>query len=143
MAETIEVVHALYAGFFERGVRYFFPDAKLIAEPRGGSHPAPVLRFLSRTDGAVDLEWMAARYHFSIDGRPLTEHEMRLLAAIGAVLSARYRSIFSVVSAAAATRVFAGLPEDRYVSAFLDYLPYLEDGALAGEHTWWRTPSRC
>jgi len=49
------------------------------------------------------------------------------LGAIGAVLSARYRSIFSAVSAASTSSMFEGLPEDRFVSAFLDHTRYLGD----------------
>jgi hypothetical protein len=52
---------------------------------------------------------------------------MRLLGAIGAVLSARYRSIFSAVSAASTSELFEGLAEDRFVSAFLDHAPYLAE----------------
>src|SRR5437764_8603744 len=114
MPEPPEVVHALYRGFFERGVRYFFPEAGLVADG-AARMVSPTLLFESRTDGAVDLEWMGARYQCARDGRPFTEEQLRLLAAIGAVLSARYRSIFSAVSVASTTGLFEGLAEDRFV----------------------------
>ncbi|HYW46795.1 MAG TPA: hypothetical protein VE959_28270 [Bryobacteraceae bacterium] len=129
---TVEIVHALYSAFFERGVRYFFPDAALAVEGRLVT-PSPTLRFHSRPDGSVDLDWMGSRYHFETEGRPFTENQMRLLAGIGAVLSARYRSIFSAASAASTTSVFQGLAEDRYVSAFLDHTPYLDEDGLPAE----------
>ena len=105
MPETLEIVHALYRGFFERGVRYFFPDVSL-ATDGAAPHVDPSLLFHSRTDGGVGLEWMGAHYQFAREGRPCTEEQLRLLGAIGAVLSARYRSIFSAVSVASATSLF-------------------------------------
>ena len=131
MPETLEVVNALYRGFFARSVRYFFPEATLVADeaPRE-VHPA--LRFHTRTDGGLDLEWFGIRYQCDHEGRPFSEQQVRLLAAIGAVLSARYRSIFSAVSVASTTGLFEGLAEDRYVSAFLDHTPYLGDDLPAG-----------
>src|SRR5215831_10926033 len=126
MPDTIEVVHALYGEFFERGVRYFFPGATLTSEP-SDLDVTPTLVFHSRTDGGVDLDWMGTRYHFGFDGRALTADQLRLLGAIGAVLSARFRSIFSAVSVASTTGMFEGLAEDRFVSAFLDPHPYLSN----------------
>lgn len=75
---------------------------------------------------------MGARYHCQCPGRPFSEDQVRLLGAIGAVLSARYRSIFSAVSAAATSSLFEGLAEDRFVSAFLDHGPYLNDELPTG-----------
>ncbi|MBZ5621251.1 MAG: diadenylate cyclase, partial [Acidobacteriia bacterium] len=119
----------LYGEFFERGVRYFFPDASLVTVGRA-PEVKPTLLFHSRTDGGVDLEWMGTRYHFACPGRPFTEDQLRLLGAVGAVLSVRYRSIFSAVSATSTFALFEGLPEDRYVSAFLDHTPYLSEDSL-------------
>jgi len=73
------------------------------------------------------------RYHLETSGRPFTADQLRMLGAIGAVLSARYRSIFSAVSIAATNRIFEGLPEDRYVSAFLDHVPYLAGDGLPAD----------
>jgi len=131
MPEVPEIVTALYRGFFERGVRYFFPDAAL-AMDGAAQDTNPTLLFHTRTDGGVDLDWMGARYRCCCEGRPFTEDQLRLLGAIGAVLSARYRSIFSAVSVASTTGLFEGLAEDRYVSAFLDHTPYLGDDLPAG-----------
>src|SRR5258708_1565946 len=130
MAETLDLVRALYSDFFERGVRYFFPDGALSAEGRT-AEMQPTLRFHSRTDGALDLEWMGTVYHFERGGgRPFTEDQVRLVGGIGAVLSARYRSLFVGGAAAATFGLFAGLPEDRYVSAFLDHFPYLDEDTV-------------
>ncbi len=127
MPEVTDVVHALYRGFFERGIRYFFPEAVLVT---GASieHNRPSLVICGRTDGGVDLEWMGTRYHLeAVGGRPFSECQLRLLGAIGSVHSVRYRSIFSAASASSSFELFQGLPEDRYVSAFLDHEPYLNE----------------
>jgi hypothetical protein len=131
MPETQEIVHALFCDFFERGVRYFFADAELRAT---GSAPetVPSLNFRSRTDGGLALEWMGTRYELERAGRPFTEDQLRLVGAIGGVLSARYRSIFYAVSAATPS-LFVGLAEDRYVSAFLDHSPYLDEAGLPAD----------
>jgi len=126
MPETLEFVHALYCDFFERGVRYFFPETNLTI--RG---PAPEVKhtlvFDNRVDGSIDLEWMGTRYHLERAGHSFTEDQVRLLGAIGAVLSARFRSIF-FAGAAASPQLFEGLAEDRFVSAFLDPTPYTGEG---------------
>ncbi|HLK68687.1 MAG TPA: hypothetical protein VKU19_34890 [Bryobacteraceae bacterium] len=134
MFEAADVVHALYRGFFERGIRYFFPDSILIT---GGAaaETKPSLLICGRTDGGVNLEWMGTRYHLETAGsRPFTEDQLRLLGAIGSVHSVRYRSIFSAASSTSAFAFFEGLPEDRYVSAFLDHTPYLNENEVPVLH---------
>jgi DNA integrity scanning protein DisA with diadenylate cyclase activity len=126
MPEPTGKVHALYRDFLERGVRYFFPDAELAPNSQAPD-TEPALLISSRTDGTADLDWIGTRYRLSCPGRGLTEDQLRLLGAIGAVLSARYKSLFHTESAASQLRLFEGLPEDRYVSAFLDPMPYLGD----------------
>jgi len=128
MPETQEIVHALFGDFFERGVRYFFPDADFRAIG-GAAEIRPSLTFRHRTDGSLELEWMGTCYSCQRIGRSFSEDQLRLIGAIGAVLSARYRSIFHAVSAAT-PHLFTGLAEDRYVSAFLDYAPYLDEAGL-------------
>ncbi len=131
MPDTIDVVHTLYTDFFERGVRYFFPDAALDVD---GHLPEfnPELA-IRRLDPAVDLEWMGTRYRLSHHAGAITEDQIRLLGAIGTVLHARYRSLFNAASEAFTSSLFEGLPEDRYVSAFLDHSPSLDPEAPAGE----------
>jgi hypothetical protein len=126
MPDALEFVHTLYGDFLGRGVRYFFPRVALSV--RGPAPEVkPSLAFHNRTDGVVELDWLGMRYRLERPGRSFTEDELRLLAAIGGVLSARYRSIFLSGSVAANPHIFEGLAEDRYVSAFLDPSPYLEE----------------
>lgn len=128
MPDPLEIAQSLYCGFFESGVRYFFRDTAL-TPVANVAEVAPSLRFASLTDGSLDLVWMGTRYHLDC-GRPFTENELRLLGAIGAVLSARYRSIFFPASAASSAHLFEGMAEDRFVSAFLDHTTYLEENGL-------------
>ncbi len=132
MTEPLEIVNALYSGFLERGLRYFFPDSRV--ELTGASAEArPSLEFECRPDGTVVLDWMGRRYAVHPRPAPLSENQMRLIGAMGAVLSARYRSIFAGSSPGITARLFEGLTEDRYVSAFLDHFPYLDENALPTE----------
>jgi hypothetical protein len=96
----------------------------------GAAADRPGLVFHSRPDGKLELDWFGHHYLYCHPHQPFTENEVRLVAAIGSVLSARYRSIFSAESAATTLQLFRGLPEDRFVSAFLDPFPYLDETAL-------------
>jgi hypothetical protein len=126
----LDVVQALYRDFLERGISHFFPEHRL--ELVGSGEPQPVLHFHHHTNGGVELEWCGGRYYCEAPGRALSEHELRLLGAIGDVLAARYRSIFAA-TAASALHLFRGLPEDRFVSAFLDHAPYLDQQGIPVE----------
>src|SRR5437588_8787791 len=107
MPETTDVVHALYTGFFDRGVRYFFPDAAL--EMSGPAAFSPQLGIRAAGESAVDLEYMGASYRLERPARAFTENEIRLLRAIGTVLHARYRSIFNAASQPVTSSLFEGL----------------------------------
>ena len=59
-----------------------------------------------------------------------SESEMRVIVAVGNVLAARFRSFFNSNTAAATLALFRGLPEDRYISAYLDPFTYLGDSEI-------------
>jgi hypothetical protein len=130
-SETFDIVHALYGDFFERGMRYFFPEARLRAAGRAAG-VVPSLTFSALSGDALRLEWMGVEYELARAGQAFSEDELRLLGAIGAVLSARYRGIFFPTASGFAPHLFEGLSEDRYVSAFLDQSAYLEEQAVPG-----------
>ncbi len=92
----------------------------------------PSLSFTGLNGSALRLEWMGIGYELARPDRAFSEDELRLLAAIGGVLSARYRGIFSPGSSPYASHLFEGRAEDRYVSAFLDHSPYRDDDGLPG-----------
>jgi CRP-like cAMP-binding protein len=119
----------LYGELLEHGVRYFFPTGRLtMLGPISTSRQ--VLTYHSQQDTVLELEWLHARYALSKSDKPFTPHENRLLKGIGDVLSTRYHLLVNADLAAQSFHLFRGLPEDRYVSAFLDPAPYSNVEAL-------------
>ena len=70
--------------------------------------------------GQVEFEWMGGGYSLKSSSNKLSDHERRLLRSIGMVLSARYQLLTNEELAAQSFQLFRGLPEDRFISAFLD-----------------------
>jgi hypothetical protein len=120
---------ALYREFLERGIRYFFSGVDL---QRSASDATPVaqLSVTPRSDGAVDLTWLGIAWRMDRDGRELTANETKLLRSIARVLSLRYEMLVDSAVAAARIDLFRGLPEDRFVSAYLDPAPYAQGSPL-------------
>jgi DisA bacterial checkpoint controller nucleotide-binding len=117
-------VDDLYYELLARGIAYFLPECSLT-----GSGPAirtdPVRLEVQQTStGALELQWLETRFLLAHPGRPITEQELRLVQGIGLVLAARYRFLFDVNLAPRFLDLYRGLPEDRYISAFLDRTPY-------------------
>ena len=114
---------ALYSQTLERCVSYFFPDCKL--EHSGTSDESqPELRIQAQRDGSLDLSWFDNLYRLHHEQRAFRQEELRLLSAIGTVLSARYRVLFQPNSGAAGMSLFRGLLEDSIVSAYLNPVPF-------------------
>src|SRR5262249_9485161 len=69
--------------------------------------------------------WLGAQYvcHNPV---PFTAHDVRMLDSVRAVLTARYHMLREADRHGLDVERFWGLPEDRYVSAFLDQQPYAE-----------------
>jgi hypothetical protein len=123
-------MNTLYRNLLERGISYFLPKSRL--EIVGSVDlTRPILTWRDQQDEALELEWLGLRYAFSHQGSSLTENETKLLQSIGHVLSTRYRILFNASLAAQGFHLFRGLPEDRYVSAFLDGSPYSNMEAVA------------
>jgi hypothetical protein len=119
---TPPFVDGLYEKFVEYGIRYFFPTARLEAISTA-AHPDSQ-RITENPDGSsLTLNWMGAQYVLD-NGKPLGDSELRLLKSIGAVLDSRYRMIRDQSLVEQRSELFRGLPEDRYVSAFIDSRPY-------------------
>src|SRR5690606_16399431 len=85
-------------------------------------------------DGSVlMLQWLGRAYALRRPAQSFTECEVSLARAIGRVLGARYRALFNPDIAAKNFHLFRGLPEDTYVSAFLDPRPYRTLGNPASD----------
>lgn len=128
MTSTINVFHVLYQEFFERGLRYFLPTARI--EISGTAISRTSLDMVSRTDGKLVLSWFGQEYLVEHPRGTFSEDEIRIVVAVGSVLAARFRSFFNTTTAAATLALFRGLPEDRYISAFLDPFTYLDDSEV-------------
>lgn len=122
VTEIPPFLDALYANLLERGIQYFFPSVRL--EALGTSPHSAVIQYAKSAEGIAALDWLGSHYGLIQDGRPLTRNERKLIKSIGKVLTARYRLLYDHELAPQALVYFRGLPEDRYVSAFLDPLPY-------------------
>ena len=88
--------------------RLVFPQADMLP----AEDIAPIMGLLA--SGAPEREIQAAA------------HEVRMLDSVRAVLTARYHMLRDAERHGLHVERFWGLPEDRYVSAFLDRQPYAE-----------------
>src|SRR5438128_984178 len=117
-------IDGLYGKLVEGGVGYFFPSAQFdTLEPDldPGEHR------IARTSVGTSLilNWLGSRYSLARD-EPFSEAELKLLTSIGAVLDSRYRMIVDTTQVEQRFELFRGLPEDRYVSAYIDGAPYAQ-----------------
>jgi DisA bacterial checkpoint controller nucleotide-binding len=119
----------LYSDLLENGIRYFFPGASLERVPRNPEH-MPGLLGAVPSGGQLEFEWMGNGYSLTAATK-LSEHERRLIRSIGMVLSSRYQLLTDEALAAQSFQLFRGLPEDRFVSAFLDSTPHASAEAIA------------
>ncbi len=74
---------------------------------------------------SVTINWFGVRCSLTRK-EPFSDAEVRLVRSIGAVLGARYRMIADADRIEQRFELFRGLPEDRYVSAYIDVAPYIQ-----------------
>ena len=121
---TAPFIDGLYGKLVEGGIGYFFPSAKFeLLDP---ALDAGDCKIMPTSDGSLlSLNWLGSQYSLTRD-EPFSEAELKLLTSIGAVLDFRYRMIVDVNRAEQRFELFRGLPEDRYVSAYIDGAPYAQ-----------------
>lgn len=112
----------LYRQLFEAGVTYFFPEAQLRRLGKSSAAPSTQISCVA-TGAAIRFEWLGSRYALE-GGTALSDHECRMLTSIGQVLWARHELLSEQSLAGRTFGLFRGVPEDRYVSAFLDPSPH-------------------
>lgn len=118
------IIDGLYGKLIEGGIGYFFPTTSFEAiEVDRGATQESVAQNSSGT--SVHLSWLGSRYSLTRE-EPFSESEIKLLGGIGAVLESRYRMIVDSTRVEQRFELFRGLPEDRYVSAYIDGVPYAE-----------------
>jgi DisA bacterial checkpoint controller nucleotide-binding len=117
-------IDGLYEKLIEGGVGYFFPSAKFGSIERHPVSPeAPVS--LGPDGRSVTMNWLGSSCSLTRD-EPFSDSELRLLTSIEAVLGARYRMIRDADRVEQRFELFRGLPEDRFVSAYVDRSPFSE-----------------
>ncbi len=121
----------LYGELLERGVHYFFPDS-LWGDREVSTSSTPEVLSIREEKSTLVFEWLAqARTLRSSTGR-FTESQVRMVRRIGSVLQARFNLLMDSARAVENFNLFRGLPEDRYVSAYLDGGPYRSVDTLTG-----------
>ena len=118
-------IDGLYGKLVEGGINYFFPSATLQATETG-LEPAGSGMAESSDQTSLVLSWLGSRYSLTRNDAFSTQ-ELKLLKGIGAVLDSRYRMIADTDRVEKRFELFRGLPEDRYVSASIDGVPYARD----------------
>ena len=122
-------VDDLYHELLARGIGYFLPDCTLAAIGTAPRTDPLSLEIVETNLKPLELHWLETKYLLSHPSRPLTHQQIRLVRGIGAVLSARYRFLFDTNIASPALDLYRGMPEDRYISAFLDHNFYQSTAA--------------
>ncbi len=112
------VLDVLYGQLLKRGIQYFLPFSQLNVIGRA-QDSTPEITSLRTTGCSLNFEWLGNQYALT-NGKPFSDHEQTMLRSIGRFLTARYNLLFNSEIAVRNPAIFAGLPEDRYVSAFLD-----------------------
>jgi hypothetical protein len=126
--DRTQFLSGLYSDLLENGISYFFPGATL-ERVSGNTDRMPSLLGAVPSGGQIEFEWMGTGYSLTASSK-LTDQERRLLRSIGTVLSARYQLLTNQALAAQGFHLFRGLPEDRFVSAFLDPSPHASAEAI-------------
>jgi hypothetical protein len=98
---------------------YFFPESTVAHGPREGA-AIPELTVHPEGDRAVSLDWLGVRYRMQRPAFDFTDHDHRMLRAIGRYLSARHRLAHHGPDDPGVLRLFGGRAEDHVVSAWLD-----------------------
>jgi len=108
----------LYGQLLRRGVQYFLPSSHLDIVGQDQESTTEIT-FHRATEDGLSFAWLGDRYKL-VNGRRFSDHEQKMVRSIVRFLSARYNLLFDSETATRSSTIFSGLPEDRYVSAFLD-----------------------
>ncbi len=124
-----QAVGELFVGIFRRDLLAFFPQAVFEPHP-GGSEPGqravgPNFRLIEGDDLEADLiELFGSRYRLALrDGGRLSPQDLRMVQAIGAVLSLRYYHLFQVKTQTR-LELYRGGSDDHYVAAYVEPWAY-------------------
>ena len=111
-----DFIDGLYRDSIKGGIGYFFPSVSFQSLGREERHSQDSAEETGVR--SVVVNWLGSRYSLARD-EPFTQSELKLLRSIEAVSDSRYRMIVDATSVEQRVELFRGLPEDRYVSAYL------------------------
>jgi hypothetical protein len=126
-----DFIEGLYGKLIEGGIRYFFPSVDFQTLPHESGYTKNLI--VEENGGNSVVLRRGSRYLLTRD-EPFSQSEIKLLQCIGAVLDSRYRMAVDATDMEQRSELFRGLPEDRYVSAYIDCTPYNE--------RMWKEPDR-
>jgi hypothetical protein len=116
-------ISSLHESFLQAALRRFFARASFDVEPvlTADSGDGRLVVETGEKDCLLTVRWFGTLCVLRVPARhPFSAHEVRLARAIGSVLEARYRAIFSPHMMAEERELFRGALEDRYIGAFLE-----------------------
>jgi hypothetical protein len=126
----------LSVGVFRRDLQGFYPQCRFeplglpptSAELAGG----PRFRLIEAADEGVDeVEIFGAPYVLGPrGGGRFSEHDLRMIRAIGSVINLRYHHLFQSATHSPRLELYRGGSDDHYVAAFIEPSVY----ALPGGH---------
>ena len=118
-------VAELFIGVFRRDLAGFYPQAQVLVEP-GRVAAADEPNFQLRFDGAraLSVELFGIRYRIDLRlGTSPGILDVRMVRAIGAVLSLRHHHLFRI-NHSSRLELYRGGSEDHYVAAFVEPWAY-------------------
>lgn len=126
-------VAELFLGIFHRDLLAFFPQTNfepLLDDSEPIIQSGPNFRlFQDPVNAETVIELFGIPYRLRTgEGDSLSQHDLRMVQAIGAVLSLRYHHLFQMTNSAR-LELYRGGSEDHYVAAFVEPSAY-EPSAL-------------
>jgi DNA integrity scanning protein DisA with diadenylate cyclase activity len=118
-----QVLETVFHQLLEQGLEYVLPTAE-VEVLSTLANADPVLTCHDSPPSVIEFDWLGYRYRVKSRQGDFTDGQARMVKSIGRVLSIRYRLALHPVLAAESAHLFRGLPEDRYISAFLDSSAY-------------------
>ncbi len=116
-------IDGLYVEQLQRGIQYFFPAATWTPLGTASQIREPFVCEQTKRH-SLELEWVGQKYLVTHPSQAFSQAQIKLVQSIAAVLTTRYQLIYNAPLAAQSYRMFRGMPEDRYIAAFLDSAPY-------------------
>jgi hypothetical protein len=115
----VSFLDTLHQELLGHALAHFFPESVIEHAPRDAD-PVPELTVHPEGERTVAVEWLAVRYRMHRSEFDFTEHDHRMLRAIGRYVTARHRLAHHTPDDPGVLRLFGGRPEDHVVSAWLD-----------------------